>query len=248
VNPYRFLAQSPHPAARAARRLYWGVRRFTLPAPRPLVRPALWAFLGLRSTYYFLRRVLFAEPLFKAYCKQYGRNVRTDIYLPWVQGKGDIILGDNVLIDGRCEITFSSRYCPNPTLRVGDHTGIGSGCVFTVARAITIGRHCRLAGGVQLFDSSGHPADPAARQEGQPPEAAEVRAITVEDNVWIGSRAMIFPGVTLGEGCVVSGGAVVMADVPPRTVVAGNPARKVRSLGPAAPANGRAPSVEKETA
>jgi len=52
----------------------------------------------------------------------------------------------------------------------------------------------------------------------------------IEDDVFVGMEALILKGVTIGEGAVVGTGAVVMQDVPPRTVVAGNPAEVVRSL------------------
>lgn len=56
--------------------------------------------------------------------------------------------------------------------------------------------------------------------------------ITIEDGVWIGGGAIVLGGVTLGEGCVVGAGAVVTRDVPPNTVVAGNPAKVVRVITP----------------
>jgi maltose O-acetyltransferase len=71
-----------------------------------------------------------------------------------------------------------------------------------------------------------HPLEPNLRAQGW--EAAA--PITIEDNVWIGSGAMVLPGVTLGADCVVAAGSVVTHDVPPRLVVAGNPARVVKSL------------------
>lgn len=229
-NLRRTVKLSQHPAARIARRLYWGVHRFTLPAPRPIVRPMLWAFLAVRAAYYFALRVMVCEPLFKAYCKSYGRGVRAGVFVHWVQGKGDIVLGDHVVVDGKCAFTFASAFSDRPTLTVGDHTGIGHGCSFTVAKRIEIGRHCRIATNVAFFDSSGHPADPVARLAGQAPAAAEVRPITVGDNVWIAGNVIVNPGVTIGEGSVVSAGAVVTSDVPPNTLVAGNPARKILTL------------------
>lgn len=54
--------------------------------------------------------------------------------------------------------------------------------------------------------------------------------VTVRDNVWIGTRAILLPGVTIGSNAVIGAGAVVTKDVPPFTVVAGNPARVVKSL------------------
>ena len=75
-----FLATSDAWIARMGRSTIRSVRSFTLPAPRPLMRPILAIFLFVRSIVYWMRRVLVAEPLFKAYCRRYGRNVRTDIY------------------------------------------------------------------------------------------------------------------------------------------------------------------------
>lgn len=232
---YQKLAVSDHPAAQRLRRLRRGVQRFTLPTPVLLVRPVLWSYLGLRTLTYFLRRVFIAEPLFKAYCKSYGRGVRTGIYVHWIMGKGDLVLGDNVLLDGKCTVSFAARFVAHPTLEIGDGTGIGHNCVFTVGKRITIGKDCMIATDVFMFDSSGHPTSPEARQAGAAPTEEDVRPITIEDHVWIGRRAIIYPGVTVGHNSIVSAGAAVMSDVPPYTVVAGNPARKVASLAPPEP-------------
>ena len=74
------------------------------------------------------------------------------------------------------------------------------------------------------------PVDPEARLKDQAASDAEVRPIAIGDNVWIGGRAVIFPGVTIGEGSIVSACAVVTADVPPYSIVAGNPARRIGAL------------------
>ena len=94
----------------------------------------------------------------------------------------------------------------------------------TIGKEIRIGRYCLIAANVFMFDSGGHATDPESRRQGLPPADDQVRPITLEDNVWIGRNAIIFPGVTIGEGSVVFAGAVVMTDVPPYTIVAGNPA------------------------
>ncbi len=224
------LATSKHPAAQLVKAVYRGLVNFTLPAPKIIVKPMLWTFLAIRSVYYFLMRVFICEPLFKAYCKQYGRGVRTDVHIHWVQGKGEIILGDFVEVDGKCHFTFAARFSPNPTLRVGDRTIIRTGCSFVVAKSITIGKCCKIASYVSMFDSNGHPSDPEARMAGEPPRPEDVRPITIGDNVWIGQRSIITPGVTIGEGSIVSAGSVVLSDVPPYTVVAGYPARKIATL------------------
>lgn len=225
----RSVATSDHWLARTARRFVRAVRNFGLPVPAVVARPLLLIFILGRGVYYWCFRVFVAEPLFKAYCRSYGRNVRTDVFIHWVQGSGDLIIGDDVLIDGKCTFTFAARF-GRPTLIVGSGTGIGHNCGFTVGKKITIGRHCRIAAGVWMFDSYGHPSDPQARLENRPPAEDEVKPIVVADNVWIGGRAVIFPGVTIGEGSIVSACAVVTSDVAPYSIVAGNPARRIGVL------------------
>jgi hypothetical protein len=92
------LARSDSRLARAARALYRGGSRVSLPAPKLLALPYLWTFLACRSVLHFLLRMFLCEPLLKAYCHRYGRGVHTDIYVPWVQGRGQLILGDNVVL------------------------------------------------------------------------------------------------------------------------------------------------------
>jgi acetyltransferase-like isoleucine patch superfamily enzyme len=174
--------------------------------------------------------VFVAEPLFKGYCRSYGHNVRTDVFVHWVQGRGDLIIGDDVLIDGKCSFNFAARFTPHPTLSVGSGSGIGHGCAFTIGKKITIGRNCRIAAGVWMFDSPGHPSDPQARLDNVPALDADVKPIVVADNVWIGGRAVIFPGVTIGEGSIIAAAAVVTTDVPANSIVAGNPARRIGTL------------------
>lgn len=223
----RQLALSDHPGARFARWAYRGSCSFSIPAPKVLFKPLLWCYLAIRSLWHTLLRVAFAEPLFKAYCKQYGRRLRTGIYLHWIQGQGDIVVGDDVYIDGKCSISFAARYADRPLLEIGDHTTIAHNCQLTIGKEIRIGRHCLIAANVFMFDSGGHATDPELRLQGLPPTEDQVRPITVKDNVWIGRNAIIFPGVTIGEGSIVGAGAVVMMDVPPYTMVAGNPAKKI---------------------
>jgi acetyltransferase-like isoleucine patch superfamily enzyme len=230
VSVRYFLATSDHPLAQTLRRGFRAMRTFSLPLPHGLLKLILAVFLFGRTIYYWCFRVFVAEPLFKGYCHSYGRNVRTDVFVHWVQGRGDLVIGDDVLVDGKCSFNFAARFTQHPTLTIGSSTGIGHGCVFTVGKKISIGRNCRIAAGVWMFDSPGHPSAPEARLNDQPPSESDVRPIAIGDNVWIGGRAVIFPGVTIGEGSIVSAAAVVTADVPPNSVVAGNPARRIGTL------------------
>ena len=150
---------------------------------------------------------------------------------PLHPGQGDIIVGDDVLVDGKVGIAFAARFADRPTLTIGDHTILSHNCQLTVGRRITIGSHCLIASDVRLYDSDGHPTDPAARLAGSPPPEESSRPITIGDNVWIGTASIILKGVAIGAGSVVAAGSVVTKDVPPGVLVAGHPARVVRRLG-----------------
>ena len=80
-----------------------------------------------------------------------------------------------------------------------------------------IGADCSLGPYTNILDNDFHSIEDRRRiPESQP--------VLIGDNVWIGSRVIILPGITIGNDAVVGAGAVVTRDVPPRTVVAGNPA------------------------
>ena len=226
----KYLVSSEQPLIRLLRRVRRGLLDFSLPAPALLFRPLLSIYLFFRSIHHFVVRVFVCEPFFKAYCKTYGRGLHTDIFLHWVQGKGSIIVGDHVKIDGRCSFSFAARFSDDPTLEIGDNTIISANCGFTVGKRITIGSNCMLASEVNLFDSPGHPTSPEKRLAGLPPSEDMVRPITIGNNVWIGRRSMIFPGVTIGDNSIVGAGSIVTKSVSPNTLVAGNPARVIKSL------------------
>lgn len=231
-NLRRAIARSQHPLAKLVRTVYYGINNFSLPIPMVIVRPIVWFYLSLNAIYRFLKRVFIAEPFFKAHCTRFGRNVHTGVYLHWISGKGDLILGNDVTVDGKCSFTFAARFVDRPTLEIGDGSGLSHQCQITVGKRVTIGKYCMIASGVWIFDSSGHSTDPASRLANLPPDPDEVKPIVICDNVWIGRQSKIFPGVTVGEGSVIATGSVVMSDVPAYTVVAGNPARRIATLTP----------------
>ena len=108
---------------------------------------------------------------------------------------------------------------------VGARTFINVNAVILDVAEVRIGADCQIGPNVQLLTPT-HPLDPEQRRgrwEGAEP-------ITIEDNVWLGGGAIVLPGVTIGRDAVVGAGAVVTKDIPPRTVVVGNPARVIRTL------------------
>lgn len=223
----RWAALSDHWVAAALRRTRRAFLRFSVPVPRVFARVLLAFLLGYRRVLKFFIRVFICEPAFKAYCSSYGRRLTTGAHLPWVRGHGRIVVGDDVWINGRIAITFAVRYSDSPVLDVGDGSSIGHNASFVVGKRISIGKDCLIGNDVIVFDAPGHPTWAPLRRVGAaaPPEA--VKPVTISDNVWIGQRVIICPGVTVGEGAVVSAGSVVMLDVAPYTIVAGNPARRI---------------------
>lgn len=113
------------------------------------------------------------------------------------------------------------------TLRVGDHVYVTGNTQFLVSQELTIGARCAIGFDVLIMDSDLH--DLADLDEPDTPPRPRTVPIHIGDDVWIGARATVLKGVTIGAGAVVAAGAVVTSDVPPRTVVAGVPARVVRS-------------------
>lgn len=227
---YHYLATSEDGLPRAARRVKRRLRHFELDVPRSVARPALLAYVFARDAGSFLKRVLVCQPFFRAYCKECGPGLRTGDFVHWVQGQGDIIVGSNVSLDGKSTITFAARFSERPTLVIGDGTSICHDTEISIGKRVIIGKNCRISGATRIFDSNGHPTDPEARRAGLPPDADAVRPVTIGDNVWIAKNCIIFPGVRIGEGAVISAGSVVRGHVPPYAVVAGNPARIVFRL------------------
>ena len=112
-----------------------------------------------------------------------------------------------------------------PGVELGDYSGIGINC--ELYGSVTIGKHVMMGPEVVIY-TSGHRfdrTDVPMMEQG----STEPRAVSIGDDVWIGRRAMIMPGVTIGEGCVIGAGAVVTKDIPPFSVAAGVPARVVKS-------------------
>ena len=218
---------SDHRAAAALRRTRRAILGFSLPVPHLVARMLLACFLGCRAVIKWGIRVFICEPAFKAYCTSYGKRLTTATHLPWVQGRGRLVIGDDVRINGRIAITFAVRYSAAPLLEIGDGSSIGHNTSFVVGKRISVGKGCLIANDVSVFDAPGHPASAPLRRAGAPAPSEAVKPVTISDNVWIGQRGIICPGVTIGEGAVVSAGSVVMTDVAPHMIVAGSPARRI---------------------
>lgn len=121
------------------------------------------------------------------------------------------------------EPNFKCDYGYN--IHLGERFYANFDCVFLDICPITFGDDCMLAPGVHIYTAT-HPIDPIERISGY----EFGKPVTIGDRVWIGGGAIINPGVTIGDEAVIASGAVVTKDVPPRTVVGGNPARVIKTI------------------
>ena len=110
-------------------------------------------------------------------------------------------------------------------IRVGHNVFVNQNCTFYDLGGLDIADDVMIGPNVSLI-TAGHPLEPSQRRAvtiGTP--------IAIERNVWIAAGATVIGGVTVGENAVVAAGSVVTRDVPPNTLVGGNPARVIRSIG-----------------
>ncbi len=109
---------------------------------------------------------------------------------------------------------------------IGDHAWVGQSCFLHSAGGIQIGRAVGLGPGVAILTSVHTEGDVS-----QPVISNDLTfgEVVVGNGSDIGVNAIILPGITIGEGCIIGAGSVVTKDVPAYSVAAGNPARVIRS-------------------
>ena len=142
---------------------------------------------------------------------------------------------------GRGASTYRAMFDVGPRgqVDIGDYVLVNEAW-FICDAEITVGAYTLISWNVVLMDTYRVPLAPAARRyemeripkcvPRRPDGGTEARPIRIHRNVWVGFDVCILPGVTVGEGAIVGARSVVASDVPPYSVVAGNPARVIRHL------------------
>ena len=124
--------------------------------------------------------------------------------------------GKNIRIEAGVSITAPER------LSLGDNVGLSQRCLINAVGGCHIGRACQIATETVILTVDHQYTE----GESLPYDRVRlVKPVIIEDYVWIGARALIAPGVRIGEGAIIGMGSVVFEDVPPLAIAIGNPAR-----------------------
>lgn len=186
-------------------------------------------FVVKNLPYWVRGQMIFASP---GAIIKHAQNIRVDgaLYID-LANTGFLHDGDRsflnvngrMVIHGKVTIGRGSRFDIGPaavcTLTNCKISGMSN---FIIQYALVIEESSRIAWGCELMDNDQHVL---LRDAGH---SMEHSGITVQKNVWVGSRVLILKNVTIGEGSVIGAGAVVTKTIPPHVLAAGNPARVIR--------------------
>lgn len=149
-----------------------------------------------------------------------------------LRGKGKIRFGKNVQIGVVNSPNFYSHYSylearnVESEIIISDNVSINNAFSAIAFSKITIGSNVLIGVNCSIIDNDGHDLHPNHRTSGIP----KVEAVSIEDNVFLGSNVSILKGVTIGKNAVIGNGSVVVQSIPENAIAAGNPAKVIRML------------------
>lgn len=162
----------------------------------------------------------------------FGKRLHFDAPVHIGYGKGALRVAERVWFGwktaprvGSGSILLEPR-TPDSLISIGVGTAISNNVSIIAMGSIQIGQRCLIGEMVQIFDCDFHETDPGRRKAGVGP----IEAVSIGDNVWIGSRAMVLKGVTIGDNSVIAAGSVVTQSIQSNTLAVGVPARAIRAL------------------
>jgi maltose O-acetyltransferase len=147
-------------------------------------------------------------------CNYWVGSIPSHVIRNWYYER---IMGFN--LEHNVGIHLRVRFDAARGLRMGENTVVNRGCRLDTRGGITIGSNVSISEDVVILTADHDPESPEFEGRKRP--------VCLGDRVWIGTRAMILPGVAIGDGAVVGAGAVVTKDVLPYQIVAGVPAKAI---------------------
>jgi acetyltransferase-like isoleucine patch superfamily enzyme len=169
----------------------------------------------------------------------YGHGLQVDgRVVVRVRHRGSITIGQNVRINSRFMSNLVGMTGPtvfhcirDGRISIGDNTGCSS-TVFSSRNSIRVGHYVKIGGNVRIYDHDFHALDYLARRDPMQ-EVLHYKSapVVIGDDVFVGTNSIILKGVTVGDRSIIGAGSVVsLKEIPPDSLVAGNPARILRSL------------------
>ena len=166
--------------------------------------------------------------------KTTGTNLTVIPSLLLLRGAQFISLGNDVWIGKGVQLIATSKSSTSqqlsPEISVGNNCSIGDYSHITAINHIKLGNNVRMGKNVLITDNShGSTVNVDDLAPNKRPLQSK-GAIIIEDNVWIGEKTCILPGVTIGKNAIIGAGSVVTKDIPSNCIAAGNPAKVIRYL------------------
>lgn len=146
-------------------------------------------------------------------------------------GEKYVSLGKDVTVGKHVQLTAWDRFLDQrftPSIVIGDGCSIGDGAHITAVNRIELGKNVLTGKYVLITDNSHGGADPSMLSVAPNRRPVVSKGpVIIGDNVWIGEKASILPGVRIGDGAIIGAGAVVTKDVPAGHMAVGVPARVI---------------------
>ena len=220
------------PLARMLYSTIKGVMTFSMPVIPGVHRGLYFLSRQFWALWSGFLRIFWYTPLLRSRIETPARRMDLSEGLPVIMGPLRIRMGDDCRVSGVMTLSGRGASDETPLLEVGDNCDLGWGATIAVSGKIVLGNNVRLAPSVTLSGYPGHPLDAAARARHEPCADDQTGDIVLEDDVWLGQRVMVLPGVRIGKGTIVGMGSVVTKDLPAGVIAAGAPAVVKRRIAP----------------